>query len=263
MDLGLLDRVAIVSASSEGLGRAAALDLAREGARLALCARTDKTLQTAAQEIRQQTGADVFARTCDVSDPDQIDGFVAKVAEHYDERIDILVNNAGGPPPGTIAEVGLREWRIAFDRTFASVVRFCQQVVPYMQRRKWGRIITITSSSTRQPIDGLATSNAMRPAIVGFAKTLSRELAPHNILVNNVAPGMFRTARHEELLESMATSQNRSPEEILQERVAQVPLGRMGDPDEHAHMITFLASERASYITGQTIAVDGGLVRGL
>ena len=263
MDLGLKDRVAIVSASSEGLGRAAALDLAREGAKLALCARTQKTLEAAAQDIRQQTGTEVFVWTCDVSDPDQIDGFVAKVAEHYNERIDILINNAGGPPPGTIAEVGLREWRIAFDRTFISVVRFCQQVVPFMRKRKWGRIITITSSSTRQPIDGLATSNAMRPAIVGFAKTLSRELAPYNILVNNVAPGMFRTARHEELLESMAASQDRSPEEILRQRVSQVPLGRMGDPAEHAHLITFLASEQASYITGQTIAVDGGLVRGL
>lgn len=263
MEMGLLDRVAIVSASSEGLGRAAAFDLAREGAKLALCARTEKTLEAAAQEIRQQTGSEVFARTCDVTDPDQIDGFVAKVAEHYQERIDILVNNAGGPPPGTIAELRMREWRVAFDRTFISVVRFCRQVIPYMQKRKWGRIITITSSSTRQPIDGLATSNAMRPAIVGFAKTLSRELAPHNILVNNVAPGMFRTARHEELLESMAASQGRSPEEILQERVKQVPLGRMGEPAEHAHLITFLASERASYITGQTIGVDGGLVRGL
>ena len=263
MDLGLQGRVAVVSAASEGLGRAAALDLAREGARLAICARTEETLLRTAEHIRRETGAEVLARRCDVSVTEQIDAFVGEVAGHYHERIDILVNNAGGPPPGTFAQVNLEQWREAYQRNFLAVVRFCERVIPYMRKRKWGRIINITSSSARQPIDGLATSNAIRPAVVGLAKTLSRELGPDNILVNNVAPGMFRTGRHEQLLESMAVSEGQSPEDILKQRVSQVPLGRMGDPAEHAHVITFLASERASYLTGQTIAVDGGLVRGL
>ena len=263
MDLGLKQRVAIVSAASKGLGRAAAFDLAREGARLAICARTEGPLMETAEQIRRETGAEVLALSCDVSVAEQIDAFVDRVAGHYHERIDILVNNAGGPPPGTAAEITLEQWQVAYERNFISVVRFCERVIPYMKKRRWGRIINITSSSTRQPIDGLATSNAIRPAIVGLAKTMSRELAPDNILINNVSPGMFRTDRHEQLLESMAASTGQTPEQILAQRVTQIPLGRMGHPEEHAHVITFLASEQASYVTGQTIAVDGGLVRGL
>ena len=263
MDLGLKQRVAIVSAASKGLGRAAAFDLACEGVRLAICARTEGPLMQTAEQIRDETGAEVLARTCDVSVAEQIDAFVAQVAGHYHDRIDILVNNAGGPPPGNVAEISLDQWRVAYERNFISVVRFCERVIPYMKKRQWGRIINITSSSTRQPIDGLATSNAIRPAIVGLAKTMSRELAPDNILINNVSPGMFRTDRHEQLLESMAASTGKTPEQILAQRVTQIPLGRMGQPAEHAHVITFLASEQASYVTGQTIAVDGGLVRGL
>lgn len=263
MDLGLKGRVAIVAAASRGLGKAVAFSLAREGARLAICARTDATLRDTAEEIIKQTGADVFASTCDVSRPDRIDAFVQEVASHYQDRIDILINNAGGPPAGHYHQVDLEKWREGFDRTFLSVVHFSRSVLPYMKKRKWGRIITITSSSARQPIDGLIVSNALRPAILGLTKTMARELGPDNILVNNVAPGMFHTRRHEELLESMAASEGKTIDAILAERVSQIPLQRMGDPSEHADLIAFLASEKASYITGATFVVDGGMIRGL
>ena len=263
MDLGLKDRVAIVAAASQGLGKAAALSLAREGTRLALCARTESTLQETAEGIRDETGAEVFIQTCDVSRPDQIDRFVSAVASHFGDRIDILVNNAGGPPAGNYEDVPLDKWREGFERTFLSVVHFSKQVIPYMKKRKWGRILTITSSSARQPIDGLVVSNALRPGLLGLTKTMARELAPHNILVINVAPGMFHTRRHKELLESMARSQGRTTEQVFADRVRDIPLGRMGDPSEHADVITFLASERASYVTGTTVVVDGGLIRGV
>jgi 3-oxoacyl-[acyl-carrier protein] reductase len=263
VDLGLRDRVAIVSGASEGLGYAAALVLAGEGAKLAIGSRRQDAIEAAARTIRERTGAEVLPVPCDVTQPNDIHRFVAETASRFDNRIDILINNAGGPPFGRALQLDDTRWREGYELTFRSVVVFCREVVPYMQARRWGRIVTITSTSGKEPIDGLTISNAMRPAIVGFAKTLSRELAADNILVNNVCPGSFMTQRHRDLLQRWAEEKGTTAEEILRQREANIPLGRFGEPDELGRVIAFLASDAASYVTGATLQVDGGLCRGL
>ncbi len=263
MELGLTGRVAIVCAASEGLGLAVARGLAAEGARIAMCSRSQEKLAAAAEEIRQETRADVFAQTCDLRKPEEIDAFVTGVARRYGRRIDILFNNVGGPPAGTFESITDGHWQDAFELVFMSVVRLTRAVLPFMKEQRWGRIINMTSTSARQPIDGLICSNALRPALVGLAKSLSREVGHMNILVNNVAPGMFLTARHRELLDAMAHQQGVPEEEVLRQRVGQIPQGRMGEPAELAAVVVFLASEAASYLTGTTIVADGGMVRGL
>ena len=262
MDLGLKDRVAIVAASSQGLGKAVALGLAREGAKLALCARTESILNAAADEIRRETGAGVMARALDVTNHEQVRRFVAETVEEYG-RLDICVANAGGPPSKTFAETTVEDWQAAANLNLMSTVYFARETLPVMQQRCWGRFIAITSVTVKQPVEGLILSNAVRAGVSGLVKTLSNEYGPYNVLVNNVCPGYTATARLMELARTLARKQGVDPREIEDRWARQAPLGRVGQPEEFASLVVFLASERASYITGVSIAVDGGLVKGI
>jgi 3-oxoacyl-[acyl-carrier protein] reductase len=261
MDLGLKGRVAIVAASSQGLGKAVALGLAREGARLVLCARSEEKLHAAAEEIRSATGAEVMARAIDVRVHDQVHTLVAETEEHFGQ-VDICVTNAGGPPGKLFSETSIQDWRAAVDLNLMSTLYLAREVLPRMQKQHWGRLITITSVSVKQPIDGLILSNAVRSAVVGLVKSLSNEYARYNVLVNNVCPGYTRTDRLTDLSHKLAAAEGVSLEHIQERWASQVPLARLGEPEEFANLVVFLASERASYITGASIAVDGGFVKG-
>ena len=262
MDLGLRDRVAVVAASSQGLGKAVALGLAREGVRLALCARTDATLQAAAEEIRRETGAEVMARAVDVTVHEQVRRFVTETAEKFG-RLDICVANAGGPPSKTFAETTVEDWHSAASLNLMSTVYFAKATLPIMQQRRWGRFIAITSITVKQPVEGLILSNAMRSGVSGLIKTLANEYGPHNVLVNNVCPGYTATARLVSLSEKLGEKEGVSAKEVEGRWARQAPLQRVGRPEEFANLVVFLASECACYITGVSIAVDGGLVKGL
>jgi 3-oxoacyl-[acyl-carrier protein] reductase len=262
MDLGLKGKVAIVAAASKGLGRAVALELAREGAEVAICARTPADLERAASEIGQAAGKAVFWQALDVTDAGHVAQFVEAVDKRYG-RVDICVTNAGGPPAKKFLEVSLDEWRAAVDLTLLSAVYFAREVLPRMRRNHWGRLLTITSVSVKQPIDGLLLSNSIRAAVTGLGRTLANEFGADGITVNNVCPGYTLTERLDELAGKMAESSGRTRDAVLGEWSAQVPLGRLARPEEFAALVAFLASERAGYINGATIAVDGGWARGL
>ena len=243
MDLGLKDRVAVVAASSKGLGKAVALGLAAEGAKLAICARGEEELRRTAAEIPTE----VLAQTVDVTVEAQVRGFVEAVMRKFG-RVDICVTNAGGPPAKRFADTSIEDWRSAVDLNFMSTLYFAQAVLPHMQQRRWGRLIAISSVAVLQPVDGLILSNAARSTVRGLVKSLSNEYAPYNVLVNNVCPGYTATERLKKL--------DVHPE-------AQIPLGRIGTPEEFASLVVFLASERSSYITGVSIPVDGGWTKAL
>lgn len=262
MDLGLQGKVALVAASSRGLGRAAAAELAREGAKVALCARNEEELQATAEAIRRETGAEVLAVPADLTRAEDIQRLVAQVEAHFG-RVDILVTNAGGPPGGSFEDFDDEAWRRAWELTFMSAMRLIRAVLPGMKARRWGRIINLTSVSVKQPLPDLVLSNAYRAAVVGMAKTLANDLAPLGITVNNVCPGWTLTDRVQELVQRRAVQQDISFDEALKMVTAGIPMGRMGRPEEPAALIAFLASERAAYITGTTIPVDGGTVQGL
>ncbi|MCL6565928.1 MAG: SDR family oxidoreductase [Acidobacteriia bacterium] len=262
MDLGLNGKVAIVAAASQGLGRAVAFELAREGARVAICARNADRLQKAAEEISQATGSEVLAQALDVTDYIRVQQFVAAVEQRFG-RVDICVTNAGGPPAKTFLDISIEEWRRAVELTLMSTVYFAREVLPRMQRQRWGRLITITSMSVKQPIDGLLLSNSIRAAVTGLARTLANEFGPYNITVNNVCPGYTLTERLYELADRMASQLGTGREQVFERWKAQVPLGRLAQPEEFAALVAFLCSERAGYINGTTIAVDGGWVRSL
>jgi 3-oxoacyl-[acyl-carrier protein] reductase len=262
MDLGLKERVAIVAASSQGLGKAVAIGLAKEGARLALCARTEATLTQTAEEIRRTTGAQVMTRALDVTSFDQVRQFVTDTVDEYGQ-LDICVANAGGPPTKSFAETTLEDWHRAAELNLMSTVYFAKETLPVMQRRRWGRFIAITSMTVKQPVEGLILSNSVRAGVSGLVKTLANEYGPYNILVNNVCPGYTATARLMSLAERIAEREGVDPERIEQRWASQAPLGRVGLPEEFADVVVFLASERAGYVTGVSIAVDGGIVKGL
>ena len=262
MDLGLKERVAIVAASSRGLGKAVAMGLAKEGAWLALCARTEATLIEAAEEIRRATGARVMTRALDVTNYDQVLRFVADTVEEYGQ-LDICVANAGGPPTKSFAETTLEDWHRAAELNLMSTVYFAKETLPVMQGRRWGRFIAITSMTVKQPVEGLILSNSVRAGVSGLVKTLANEYGPYNVLVNNVCPGYTATARLMSLAERIAEREGVDPARIEQRWASQAPLGRVGQPEEFADVVVFLASERASYVTGVSIAVDGGTVKGL
>ena len=262
MDLGLQDRVAIVAASSQGLGKAVALGLAREGAKVAMCARTDAALQSAAEEIRRETGAGVLARAVDVTVHDEVRRFVADTAAHFG-RVDICVANAGGPPSKSFAETTIGDWEAAARLNLMSTVYFAKETLPLMQAQRWGRFIAVTSVTVKQPVEGLILSNAVRSGVSGLVKTLSNEYGPYNVLVNSVCPGFTATARLLSLGAVLAKKEGVSQAEIEARWARQAPLGRIGRPEEFANVVVFLASERASYVTGAAIAVDGGVVKGL
>lgn len=262
MDFGLTDRVALVAASSRGLGRAIAEELAREGCDLALCARSEGPLEATRSAIAEATGRHVIARPTDVADAEQIRALVDYTLETFG-RIDILVTNGGGPPPGSVEDHDLETWRAGSAVTLESVISLTKAVLPGMRERGWGRILNVTSIAVKQPVDGLILSNSVRAAVTGLARTLANEVAPLGITVNNVLPGYTRTERVEELARGIAEERETTPEDAMAEWEARIPMGRIGSPREFGALVAFLASERASYITGTSIPVDGGWIRSL
>lgn len=262
MDLGLKGRVAIVAASSQGLGKAVALGLAGEGAQLALCARTEATLNSTADEIREKTGAEVFSKPLDVTVYEQVRRFILETASRFG-RVDVCVTNAGGPPAKSFADTTLEDWQAGVNLNLMSALYFAREVLPLMQGQKWGRLIAITSVAVKQPVEGLILSNAVRSAVSGLVKSLSNEYGKDNVTVNNVCPGFTLTARLNDLAEKRAKAEGVMTQQIFERMASQVPLRRLGRPEEFANLVVFLASERASYITGASLAVDGGLVKGI
>jgi len=262
MDLEISGKVALVAASSQGLGKAVAMGLAQEGAKVVICARNTEKLETAKQDIQSKTGSEVLAIRADLTKAADIKSLVAKTIAQFG-TVHILVNNAGGPPAGFFWDMADDSWQKAVELTLMSSVRLTREVLPFMRKQKWGRIINITSVSVKQPINDLLLSNSLRLSVVGWAKTLSSQLAAEGILINNVCPGWTRTDRVDELIQARAKNEGKSPREVEQTIVSSIPMGRMGQPEELANLVAFLASERTSYITGTTIQVDGGAVKGM
>ncbi len=262
MDLGLRDRVAIVAAASRGLGKACAMELAREGARVVVCARHEEDLVATVAEIREATGSEARYHVVDLTDDAQIRHLADETLRRYG-RIDVLVTNNGGPPPGYFGDLDDADFHTGHERTLLSAVRLIRSVLPAMRLQHWGRIVNITSISVKQPIDDLLLSNVYRAGVVGLAKTLSKQLAPDGITINNVAPSYTRTERITEIFEARAAEQGRPVEEVMAAAAAGYPMERMAEPEELAALVAFLASERASYISGTTIQVDGGFYRGI
>ena len=262
MDLGLKGKCAIVCAASKGLGRASALALAREGASIVMCARRADALEQAAREIGAETGATVLAVPADVGVQADADRLIRTAADSLG-GIDVLVTNTGGPPSGPFEGIRDADWYAAIESLLMSVVRLSRGVIPHMRARGGGRIIHITSISVKQPVQGLVLSNALRAAVTGLSKTLSNELASDRILVNCVAPGYTATDRVVELTAAAAQREGIAPEIVQKRTEEKIPMHRMGTPDEFGAAVAFLASDRASYLTGVTLQVDGGYVAGL
>jgi 3-oxoacyl-[acyl-carrier protein] reductase len=254
-------RVALVCAASKGLGRAAAEALARDGLRVAICARGAEALARTAAEMKA-AGAEVLPVRADLSSAADVDRVLTETVDAFG-GLDVLVTNTGGPPSGPFMTIDERAWIGAVDSLLLSVVRLCRGAIPLMQARGGGRIINVTSISVKQPIAGLVLSNALRSAVTALAKTLAVELAPDHILVNCIAPGYTRTDRVIELAQASAAREGITPDEADRRIVDQIPMGRMGRPEEFAAAVAFLASPAASYLTGVTIPVDGGWTRGL
>jgi 3-oxoacyl-[acyl-carrier protein] reductase len=262
MDLGLKGRVAIVAASSKGMGKAAAMALAGEGARVTMLARGEADLVKAAKEVRERHGAEVLAVPADVTSYDDIRRVVRETVARWG-AVNILVNNAGGPPPGIFDDMDDAEWQSAFELNLLSTIRLVREVLPHMRKAGGGAIVNIQSTSVKEPIDNLILSNSIRSGVIGLAKSLALELAKDNIRVNNVLPGLIMTDRQRQMLTVWGEKLGKSFEDTKRLREGQVPLGRFGEPEDVADMILFLASDRAGYITGVTVQVDGGRVRSM
>lgn len=262
MDLGLTNKVALVAAGSRGLGRAVAEELAAEGASLVLCARDTGTLDETAAAIAKSSNAHVLAIPADVTVTDDIKRVVDSGVERFG-RIDILVTNAGGPPAGRFEQLTHEQWEAAIRLTLFSAIELTRQVLPGMKERRWGRILNITSIAVKQPVENLLLSNSLRAGLTGFARTLANEVAADGITVNNIMPGYTRTERLDELAQMMAEKQGISADEFRGKWEKEIPMGRLGEPREFAALATFLVSERASYITGTSIQVDGGWIKSL
>jgi 3-oxoacyl-[acyl-carrier protein] reductase len=262
MDMGIRGKVAAVAASSQGLGFACAMGLAREGASIAICSRDRERIDEAARVIHEETGAVVYATVVDVSRQEECIRFVDETVKQFG-GLDILVTNTGGPVPGALDEINFDQVRDGFDSTLMSAIVMMKATVPHMRKKGFGRIINILSMTVKQPKVNLLVSNTMRPAILGFAKSISFEVAGKGITVNNVAPGYTKTERLTELAEHLAEKSGVDVEDIYEQWEATVPAHRLGKPEELAAVVTFLASEKASYVTGVTLQVDGGAVAGL
>lgn len=257
MDLGLKNKRVLVTAASKGLGKATAAAYAEEGAEVFIASRSIERLEKAAREIRETSGNQhVHPVVCDLTKSEDIHKMIKKVG-----RVDILVNNAGGPPAGNFGDFTEKDWHEAFELLLLNVIRMTHAVTPFMKEQQFGRIVNITSSSMKQSLDGLLLSNTFRPAIVGFSKSISRELAGDNILINSIGPGTMETDRIRDIYRQQASS--KSVEERLKEAGKQIPLGRLGQPGEFARAILFFGSSANTYITGQTLIVDGGAMKTL
>jgi len=253
MELGLKHKIAFVTASSQGLGKSVALELAKEGAHLAICGRNKQQLDKAKQEIDNVGVGDIIALNGDLSVAEDREQMIAAVLEHY-KKVDILVTNTGGPPAGKFEDFAQEDWNNTYEQLFASVISLIRGVLPGMKKQNYGRIITITSQAVKQPVENLILSNSIRASVVGLMKTLATELGPFNITVNNVMPGYTKTQRLKKLIENNPS---------FASAVDDIPLKRFGNPEEFAAAVTFLASERASYITGVSLAVDGGWIKNI
>ena len=262
MDLGLRGKVALVAASSKGLGRAIAEELAAEGAHLVICARGREALEQTAESIRQMAPVKVVDVAADVSDPKDAARVVSAALEEFGQ-VDILVTNSGGPPSGSFESITAEMWDSATRLLLKSAVELTRALLPGMKERRWGRILNVTSIAAKQPIDGLMLSNSLRAAVIGFARTLANEVAPFGVTVNNLLPGYTRTDRVQELARATGGKTGASNTDIVSRWEKEIPMGRLGEPREFAALAAFLASERASYITGSSIAVDGGWLRSL
>jgi 3-oxoacyl-[acyl-carrier protein] reductase len=262
VDLGLHDKIALVTAASKGLGRAVALRLAQEGAHVAICARGEERLTKTAAEIAAATGSQPLVLPVDVSEPAAADALVEATLERFG-RVDILVSNAGGPPPGQFLDLTPGDWEAAAQLTLMSAVRLCYAVVPRMKEQGGGSILAMTSITVKQPLPNLILSNSLRLGVTGLVKTLADELASFGIRVNGICPGWTRTERVEQLLRDRAERNATMPEEEAAKIATAIPLGRMGTPEEFAAAAVFLLSPAASYITGVSLLVDGGMYRGV
>jgi len=262
MDFGLQGKVVLVAGGSMGLGKAVATELSREGARVSICALDDPNLPKAKEDIERETGGEVMTVPADLTNMDDARGFVRTSVEQYG-TVDILINNAGGPPSVPLLDIDDDLWHLGFKLNLMSTIAMTTEVVPIMKEKKWGRIINMTSISVKQPIDGLILSNTIRSGVIGFAKTLSTELAPYNVTVNSVCPGYTLTDRVRNLSKVVAERENTTPEAIIKGWESTIPMGRLGTPEEFAALVTFLASNRSGYITGAAIQIDGGWYKGV
>ena len=260
MDFQIKNKTAIVCASSQGLGKAAALELASEGVNLVISSRNEETLLSVKKEIETSTNAKIVSVVADLNKPKDIDNLYAKANSELGP-IDILINNAGGPPPSNFDSLNDEDWLKAFNLTMMSSIRLSKLVLPDMKERNWGRIINISSVSVKTPVPGLFLSNSLRMGVLGWSKALSDEVAPKGVTVNSVCPGSTRTARITNIFQSQSEAMGKTIEEIESHAASNIPMLRIGEPKELAALIAFLASERASYMTGLAIQVDGGSAR--
>lgn len=262
MDLGIKNKVALVAASSKGLGKAVALQLSREGSKIVICARNKDRLFKTRDEIAAETGGMVRAFIADVRNKNQVKKMVEQVVNEFG-TIEILVCNAGGPPSGMADEFTLDDYRDAMELNLLSTINLCYEVIPLMKKQKWGRIINMTSVTAKQPIDTLILSSTTRAGVLGFSKSLSNQLAPYGITVNSVCPGYTKTERVKNLAKSFKESGKGTVRDFYRNIEKAVPMNRLGTPEETAQAVAFLASEGASYITGVALQTDGGYINAL
>lgn len=262
MDLGIKEKVALVTAASKGLGKAVAIQLALEGANVIICSRNLESLQKAKLEIEKKANMEVSIIACDVTDEEQVEQMINSIQLEFG-TIDILITNAGGPPAGGFGDFDLKDYRKAVELNLLSTISLCQKVVPLMQKQKWGRIVMMTSVSVKQPIDNLILSNTARTAVIGFMKSLSNELAKDSITVNSICPGYTKTQRVEKLAQAFVESGKGTIENFYEKLESDIPMKRIGSPEEFAQSLAFLVSEGAGYITGVSLKVDGGFAKGL
>jgi 3-oxoacyl-[acyl-carrier protein] reductase len=262
MDLGLKNKVALVAAASQGLGRAAAEALASEGARVAVFSRSKEKIEKAAREIADKTGAEVAAFEADVSHAGDIQRVVRQTVERFG-ALHILVSNAGGPPVETFDRLTEEQWAEGVQLTMMSTIRLIREALPLMQKQRWGRVITVNSIAGKQPIDNLVISSSIRPGLIGLQRVLATKYAKEGILFNTICPGLIFTDRQRQIAEKQIAETGATLDEIMSKTASTIPIGRLGTVEEFANVVAFLASERSSYITGATISVDGGSTKGL